>query len=315
MYKWFIFILACISSSWISGQHIRSIMTDSTTAIVIDSMPLLTYHHATKSPPEGVHPLYQRSGFFHPVRTMRGHTMTTIQPDDHYHHYGLWNAWTHVDYAGDTLDFWNLAKGEGTVRFKQYPEKQPVNQPGRFTVQQEHVVLKQGVEQVALDEIIDVQVVPINQKMYAIDFHFSFQCARDIPFKILEYRYAGFCWRTPQAWYQENSQVLTSTGLNRTMADGSRADWFMIQGKLDDQFGGALIMSHPENFSHPQPLRIWPPQEGERSEIMAMFAPTKFSDWSLIPGKKYSLKYRMVVFDGKMVHRKADRLWKMYRSE
>src|SRR5690606_34136163 len=85
--------------------------------IEINQKPLLTYHFGTIFPPEGVDSAYQRSGFIHPLKTISGHALTRIQPEDHYHHYGIWNPWTHVLFEGDTLDFWNLAKKEGTVRF------------------------------------------------------------------------------------------------------------------------------------------------------------------------------------------------------
>ena len=60
------------------------------------------------------------------------------------------------------------------------------------------------------------------------------------------------------------------------------------------------MLSHPENYNHPEPLRIWDKKaNGGRGDVFANFAPTKDKDWILEPGKTYTLKYRLVVFNGK----------------
>ena len=46
-----------------------------------------------------------------------GKVLTRIQPPDHYHHYGIWSPWTMTHIEGREVDFWNLNKGQGTVRF------------------------------------------------------------------------------------------------------------------------------------------------------------------------------------------------------
>src|SRR5678816_2620607 len=57
---------------------------------------LLTYQFKTVYPPAGQDTNYKRSGFIHPLYTPHGQVLTRIQPPDHYHHYGIWNAWTHL---------------------------------------------------------------------------------------------------------------------------------------------------------------------------------------------------------------------------
>ena len=79
--------------------------------------PILSYYHAVHPVPEGVDPIFRRSGFIHPLYTPDGLVVTSIQPRDHYHHYGIWNPWTVTQIEGREVDFWNLAKGQGTVRF------------------------------------------------------------------------------------------------------------------------------------------------------------------------------------------------------
>lgn len=49
---------------------------------------LLTYQTAVEDVPAGVAPEFRKSGFIHPLKTLSGQVLTSIQPSDHYHHYG-----------------------------------------------------------------------------------------------------------------------------------------------------------------------------------------------------------------------------------
>ncbi len=51
---------------------------------------ILSYRFGTMYPPEGVDPLFKRSGFIHPLWSPGGEVLTRVQAPDHYHHYGIW---------------------------------------------------------------------------------------------------------------------------------------------------------------------------------------------------------------------------------
>ena len=106
-----------------------------------------------------------------------------------------------------------------------------------------------------------------------------------VPFLILEYRYAGLGWRATEKWNKDNSEVLTSEGKTRKEADGSTGKWFIVQGALDNDYGGAVMMSYPANYNHPEPMRIWPENSNRVGEMFAMFAPTKNKNWLSNPDK------------------------------
>jgi len=59
-------------------------------------MNLLQYNFGITMPPAGINEAYKRSGYIHPLYTPHGQVLTRIQPPDHYHHYGIWNPWTHI---------------------------------------------------------------------------------------------------------------------------------------------------------------------------------------------------------------------------
>jgi hypothetical protein len=179
----------------------------------------------------------------------------------------------------------------------------------------EHVAFKKEKEKVALNELQTVRVYrpENNQDYYTVDITIQMNCASESPFLILEYRYAGLGWRATEKWNKANSEVLTSEGKTRKDADGTTARWAMIEGALDNDHGGAVMMSYPANYNHPEPLRIWP-EDSNGGEMFGMFAPTKNKDWMLEPGKTYVLRYRFIVFSGRFSKEKAESAWNYYAT-
>lgn len=273
---------------------------------------IIGYQKALKEVPEGVSETYQRSGYLHPVNTPKGKRLTRIQPEDHYHHYGIWNPWTHTLFEGDTLDFWNLNKKQGTVRFAKLLKKNTGPIFSEIEVLHEHVVLKDGANKVALNEIQNIKTTPLSDTQYLMDITINYECATEESFKIIQYRYGGFGWRTTEEWDNQNSRVLSSEGNTRKTADGSTARWCIVDGKLGQGYGGALMLSHPENYNHPEPLRVWPDDMYGRGDLFVNFATTKTTDWTFEPGKKYTLKYQLIVYDGTMETTTAEQAWKQF---
>jgi hypothetical protein len=273
---------------------------------------LLEYVFKTVYPPKGIDTAYRRSGFIHPLWTPHGQALTRIQPRDHYHHYGIWNPWTHVAYEGDTIDFWNINTKQGTVRFSKFTSIEQGAIYSQFSALHEHVVFKKGGgEKIAMNEIQSVRVYPQQkgQDYFIVDFDIRMNTAGESPVKLLEYRYAGLGWRCTEKWNNKNSMVLTSEGKDRVASDGSKARWCIVQGELDQDYGGAVMMSYPTNYNYPEPLRIWPINQNGRGDLFANFCPTKDMDWMLYPRKDYSLRYRFLVYNGKFDAVKAENAW------
>jgi hypothetical protein len=153
-----------------------------------------------------------------------------------------------------------------------------------------------------------------NQDYYIADITIEMNCASESPFLIVEYRYAGLGWRATEKWKKDNSEVLSSEGKTRKDVDGTTARWCIVQGALDNDYGGAVMMSYPSNYNYPEPMRIWP-ENSNQGEMFAMFAPTKNTNWLLEPGKTYALNYRFVVFNGKFTKEKAESAWKYFATQ
>ena len=293
---------------------VEATIADGSLTIHEGNKKLLRYTHKMVYPPAGIDTAFKRSGFIHPLWAPNQQELTRIQPPDHYHHYGLWNPWTHVLFEGDTVDFWNIKGRQGTVRFAKFVSINTGPAFAQFQALHEHVAFKKdGREKVALNELQTVRVYkPVsNQDYHIVDITIDLNCASESPFKILEYRYAGLGWRATEKWKKDNREVLTSEGKTRKDADGSTARWSIIQGALDNDYGGAVMMSYPGNYNHPEPLRIWP-ENSNGGEVFAMFAPTKNKDWLLVPGKTYTLKYRFLAFNGRFTKEKAEAAWQQF---
>jgi len=266
-----------------------------------------------------VDPLYRRSGFIHPLWSPAGKVLTRIQPTDHYHHYGIWNPWTVTHVEGKEVDFWNLAKGQGTVRFAGVLSTVSGPVYGGFKVRQEHVVLGgQAKERTAINEVWDVRAFPIQvdgRLMWVIDFTTLLKSALDTAIELPSYRYGGgIGFRATDDWTRENCSVLTSEGKTREQADGTRARWCDVRGGTGpDGTSGILFLSHPANREHPEPMRVWPSDiDKEKGRVFFEFCPIRLTGWSLEPGKENVLRYRMIVYDGTLDPKIMETLWKNY---
>ena len=280
---------------------------------------ILRYVHALQAVPEGVDPLFRRSGFIHPLWSPAGKVLTRIQPPDHYHHYGLWNPWTMTHVEGKEVDFWNLAKGQGTVRFAGVLSTVSGPVYGGFKVRQEHVVLAgQGKDKTAIHEVWDVRAFPSQidrRPVWLIDFTTTLNCALDSPIDLLDYRYGGgLGFRATDAWTQENCSVLTSEGKTREEADGTRARWCDVRGTIGSgEVSGIVFLSHPTNREYPEPMRVWPADViKDKGYLFFEFCPIRLKGWVLEPGKENVLRYRMIVYDGAMNPGTMEILWKNY---
>jgi hypothetical protein len=293
---------------------------DQTITLCSGDNNILSYYHALHPVPEGVNPVYRRSGFIHPLYSPEGHVLTRIQPPDHYHHYGIWNPWTKTHIEGKEVDFWNLNKKQGTVRFAKLLSTTSGPVFAGFKVLQEHVqFLPEGKERVAMNEVWDVRatVGEVEKKcVWIVDFVSELKNLLDTPIVLDQYRYGGgLGFRATEQWTTDNCSVLTSEGKRRTEADGTRARWCDINGSTGNKnhTSGVLFLSYPTNREHPEPMRVWPENSvGGKGEIFFEFCPIRHKAWTLEPKNEYILRYRMIVYDGKLKPKTMEALWHNY---
>lgn len=284
------------------------------TTIFAGGQPLISYVHSETPAPDGENPLYKRSAYIHPLRSPGGAVLTRIQPPDHIHHYGIWNPWTRTTFGEHRVDFWNLKEGQGTVRFVEYLERTDRKDKAGFTVRQDHIYfMENGKEGIAIEETWDLLLFNVQEKRYTTDLNISLSTPLEDGITLEAFRYGGgIGFRATEMWHPHNSTVITSEGKNRETADGTEARWTIIEGEspVPEGRSGILFLSHPSNQSHPEPMRVWPPHMNKGMEnVYFQFCPIRHRAWVLEHGTTYSLRYRMVVFDGAISAREAEAIW------
>lgn len=270
----------------------------------------MKYHAAVMPAPAGVDTVYRRSGFIHPLYAPNGQELTAIQPRDHYHHYGIWNPWTHTSYKDKEVDFWNLQKKEGSVDFVSYLGKTMGNVWSGFKALHAHMA---GAEK-AMDEVWDVQLYScgLDSTRYTWDFTSTLSCATLNEVTLLQYRYGGgFGFRGTPDWKADNISLITDAGKTRNNADSTRARWVKVTGTTAKGKAGMLILCAADNFDAPQPLRVWA-DNAEHGELMLNYSPTKMKAWRLEIGQEYQQRYRIVVFDGELSVGEAEDAWQAF---
>jgi hypothetical protein len=301
------------------NSGIKTIRKDGALNLSSGDKPILSYQIETVNPPKGVSPLYKRSAFIHPVTSPGGEVLTRIQAPDHYHHYGIWNPWTLTFIGKREVDFWNLMKGEGTVRFAGMLSQVEGPVYTGFKSLQEHIDFGAvGGDAVAMNEVFDVRVWNLNNQRYMFDYASTLNTPLDSGILLAAYRYGGgIGFRATEKWTKDNSSVLTSEVKTRIDADGSNARWCIVEGESATKEGrsGILFLSYPANRMHPEPMRVWPiDANGGRGDMYFEFCPIRHKDWKIEKGSDYTLKYRLVVFDGKISPEEAENYWQAFAN-
>jgi len=249
----------------------------------------------------------ERTGYIHPLYTPKGEQLTATHPKDHIHHLGLWHAWTHTQYDGKVIDFWNLKKAQGTVRFVQINWKNEGSVLSGTSVQQAHVILREK-EEVALNDTFTFYSWKPDEKGYLLDYISVQSPANNKSIILGPYRYSSFVYRARLDWGKKNCDYLTSDGNQRENANFTTPRWCRIEGKTPNDSAGILFMTTPTNPHYPEPIRTWSKQKG----IFFNINPVQRKAITLQPGESLCLKYRMYIYDGTLSAEECETLWQDY---
>ncbi|MBB4080680.1 type 1 glutamine amidotransferase [Lewinella aquimaris] len=287
---------------------------DGAVRFAVNGREVMTYQYAPAAVPDGVDPIFSRGGYLHPLLSPSGDTLSRIQPPDHYHHYGVWNPWTHTEFRGKELDFWNLVRGHGTVEAQGVSEVTDGNVQAGLTARHAYLAYRDSAvaenpEQL-LEETLDLRVLPADDDNYLVDYTTRQTNITGEPFTVKAYRYQGFGYRGRASWNDDNVELLTSGGKNKSDGNATRARWMKVEGPTEHGRSGILFMTHPGNYNFPEQIRIWPTgANGGKENVFVNFNPAQDRDYVMRPGGTYQLKYRMLVYDGQLDTTTANRYW------
>ena len=262
----------------------------------------------TSLPSPDIKPVFLRGGYIHPLYTPKGKIVTDDYPSDHYHHHGIWFAWTKTEFEGKHPDFWNVGDGTGRVDYERVGATVGGPVYAGFTSFQKYVALTGEVPKTALNEEWEVRVYNLpGEPFFLFDIVATQECASASPLILEEYRYGGMGVRGNREW-KDKAKVsfLTSEGKTRADGNATRARWCHIGGTVDGQLVGIGVLDHPSNFRAPVPVRIHP------DDPYFNYAPSQLGRFQIDPGKKFLFRYRYVVSDGPPDAKLLDRLWNDY---
>ena len=280
------------------------------------SVDLVSYQKQPMSNPKGGDK-FAGSNFIHPLKTPSGFCLTDLQPGDHLHHFGLWWPWKYLKAEGRKVLYWERQKGEGVIK-AQGASKTDCKNGACFTAES-HYIDKTAPSgpKVILKETLKAKVsalVKSPAKGYFLDMTITQTPAIDSEVEVVKYRYSGFSIRGSEKWDKDNSKLLTSEGKDRQHSNFTKANWALAEGDTGSgKKAGFIMMSHPENPNTPQLLRTWN-NRMHNGATFANFNPVQKEPLIYKPGKKYTQKYRLFVYDGKVTKSQADKLWKDYKA-
>ena len=297
-----------IQSGDVSPPGVEAQRQGESVTLSVDGRAVLTYHGApTPLPRADIDPVYSRGGYIHPVRTPDGVVVTGDYPPDHVHHHGIWAAWTRARYRGEQVDFWNVADRLGDVLAEGVDSAWSGPVFGGFSAEHRYVSLVSGEAEEALREqwVGRVYNVTGGERPYWLfELEVEQRTAGAEPLYLPTYHYGGVALRGRDDWFGvANADFLTSEGHDRLAGNETQARWVHLGGAAEGQRRGIAVLSHPDNFRHPEPVRLHP------NEPYFSWTPSQLGDWSIQPGSTHRVRYRYLVHDGSVDPEELERVW------
>ncbi len=293
--------------------------------------PVLAYNHAVIESPQGIDPVYRRSGYIHPIYNPGGQSVTGDFPPDHAHQHALFLAWVNTTFGDHSPDFWNQAGKTARIQHNKIVGK-PISGSvfGGFQVQLQHTdITDPKFPTPVLLENWSVRVYRVKE-FFLFDLESRQRCAGKVPLTINQHYYGSLALRGSHQWFDEQNAAalkqltgsnptaeqlaaapllrdyLTSEG--KTWHDGNQtpARWVDMHGEIDGEPSGITVMGHPGNFNAPQKVRLHP------TKPYFCFAPMADKGFQIIPGENYISRFRFFVHNGVASATISERLWNDY---
>jgi hypothetical protein len=271
--------------------------------------PVFHYNaEPTPLPDPEVDPVFRRGGYIHPVVTPSGKVITGDYPANHRHHHGIWAAWTNTRFEGRNPDFWNMGQRRGTVEPVALDSVWSGPVHAGFVARHRYVDLTAPSPVHALNETWTGRVYNLegaDRPYWIFYLQVRHTTASASQLVLPEYHYGGVGFRGRDEWDgAQNTFFLTSEGRTREDGHATRAKWVHISGYVDGELAGIGILTHPDNFRFPEPMRIHP------TEPFFNYAPSQLGEWAIRPGEPFVARYRYVVADGAPRPAELERLWR-----
>ena len=285
-------------------------LTEAEAKFTVNGKQVIGLQTGKKDLPAEIEPVFRRGGYIFPVLSPSGLSVADDYPLNHKHHHGIWAAWTKTEFEGRKPDFWNMADKTGTVLFEGIKNTESGAVFSTLESRNAYFDVSVSPNKKVLDEDWQIKVYNTEgdeKPYYVFDLELRQQLSSASVLKLPEYLYGGVGFRGNGEWNgKDNAYFLTSEGKDRSNGHATTSKWVHISGNISGKLSGISILSHPDNFRSPQPMRIHP------SEPFFCYAPSQKGDFEISPDKKYVARYRFIVYDGAPEAAFINRMWDDY---
>lgn len=296
---------------------------------------ILRYNKSIQTGPEGTDPVYERSGYIHPVYNSKGQEITGDFAPDHPHQHGVFFAWKSTNFEGRKIDFWNQKAQQGRISHQKVLSTTSGPVFGQFQVEllHEDITDPQNPKPV-LTEVWTVRAYATSGDAFLFDIDSTQKCASESPLNIEEVHYGGMAIRGNGNWIDEETvspmvkewtqalrkdpdasppiipnlprNYLTNDGKEWHDGNHSHAKWVSMYGGIEGEPSSVAILCHPDNFRFPQAVRLHP------SKPYFCYAPMVDGAFQIQPGEPFSYRYRFLVQTGNPNPESIEASWSAY---
>ena len=301
--------------------------TESVVTIRQSGKIILSYNKQSPPVPDGIDPIYQRSGFLHPVASPTGRVVTETFPFDHPHQHGIFTAWVKTTWHDREIDFWNLAGGTGRVLHQRIINTfAEVGQIG-FEADLTHRAEKEPVVDI-LRERWRITAFATDGLYHGFDLQTTQHALTDKPLVIQKYHYGGVALRGPVRWLTEKesdskkpadgssnaparepSEFLNDLGSDRIKGNHEHAHWVSLTGQIDGQPVTITVLCHRDNFRSPQAARLHP------TKPYFVFSPCVDGEFIIDREHPFTSRYRYLITDAAPDSKWLNQQWDAWHAE
>ena len=297
------------------GQSLSLTESNETIKITQGDQIVLVYNKVSPPAPDGVDPVYERSGCLHPVNSPGGFTVTEMFPADHLHQHGIFSAWVRTTYGEQQIDFWNLAGRTGRVLHDRIVNVSPAGDSIGFEADLIHRIESSPPIDV-LRERWKITANETDGTYHSFDLESTQSAITDVPLLVNEYHYGGIAFRGTTAWLvpkrEDNddtapsSRFLNNLGSDRKKGNHEHARWVALSGKNGDNVACIIVLCHADNFRSPQAARLHP------TKPYFCFAPCVDGEFAIDREHPYTARFRYIVTDSKPEPKWLDQQWEAW---
>ncbi|MCA9105905.1 MAG: PmoA family protein [Planctomycetales bacterium] len=291
-------------------------VNDQVVRVSHDQQTMLEYLVSEPPAPDGIDSIYRRSGLLHPVCSPNGRTVTGLFPVDHPHQHGVFTAWVNTTWNDRSIDFWNLAKGEGRVLHQRIVDTFVADDRIGFSVDLVHRAQQAPIVDV-LRERWTITAYPVRDDAFEFDLELTQTAITELPLRIHRYHYGGVAVRGPDAWLLptdgdprsdesrlEPSTLTNEQGSERIAGNHEPTRWVVLQGELGGHPVALTVLGHVDNFRAPQPARLHP------TKPYFAWAPCVIDEFEIDQAHPYHARYKFLVTDAEPSPDWIERRWR-----